>query len=192
MAASPSARSARPTAVTAGSPATLEPAQHVELGRGDLARLLLERVRPAVDGRGTGRGGATGRPAGRGSRASRTATRRAAAPRAGRAGARRLAQPKPREPDRAGRAGSPSELLAQVGRHRRVVAERLVQVARLGTVVAGGHLDERRAELDDRSARPRPSASGRRRARARRRRRRARGSGRSSRRARSGAGRGRR
>ena len=42
-------RSARPTAVTAGSPRALEPPQHVELRRGDLARLLLQGVRPPVE-----------------------------------------------------------------------------------------------------------------------------------------------
>src|SRR5689334_5060682 len=40
-----------------------------------------------------------------------------------------------------------SELLAQVCGHRRVVAQRLVQVASVRPVVACSHLAERRAEL---------------------------------------------
>src|SRR4051794_2133253 len=40
-----------------------------------------------------------------------------------------------------------SELLAEIRRHGRVVAERLVQVASVGPVVAGGHLTERGSEL---------------------------------------------
>ena len=56
-------------------------------------------------------------------------------------------------------ASAGSELLAQVRGDRRVVAERLVQVAGVRPVVAGGDLDEGGAELGARSARPRPSAA---------------------------------
>ena len=145
--------------------------------------------------RGTGRGGATARPAGRGRSASSDGhSASGQLPRQVEQPARRSSRSRSRGSATADSAGAarPSELLAQVGRHRRVVAERLVQVARLGTMVAGGQLDERRAERRRRSARPRRSGSGRRRARGRRHRRRARGSGRSSRRARSAAWRGRR
>ena len=45
------------------------------------------------------------------------------------------------------RVRSSSEPLPQVGRDRRVVAERLVEVAGIGPVMAGGHLDEGGAEL---------------------------------------------
>ena len=49
-------------------------------------------------------------------------------------------------PERRGVSAS-SEPLPQVGRDRRVVAQRLVQVPGIGTVVARGDLGERRAEL---------------------------------------------
>src|SRR6188508_3553784 len=44
-------------------------------------------------------------------------------------------------------AGCGLQLLAQVRRHRRVVAERLVEVPGVGPVVARGHLAERGPEL---------------------------------------------
>src|SRR5206468_1257912 len=77
--------------------------------------------------------------------------RPAGAPTEGRAAARRsraaeasAARPDLARPDLA----RPSELLAQVGCHRRVVAERLVQMSGLGTMMPGGHLDERGAQRD--------------------------------------------
>ena len=181
MAASPVGRIGQADRGDRRQPRRLEPAEHVELRRGDLAAAPPSGRRscPSSDEEPDEVARRADRQVAEVERLRRPLGERAS-PTAGRAAGRRpraaeasAARPGRTRPERA----RPSELLAQVGRHRRVVADRLVQVAGLGTMVAGGHLDERGAERRRRRARPRPSGSGRRRARARRHRRRARGPG---------------
>ena len=103
-------------------------------------------------------------------------TSRAAAPRAGRAGRRprrggrgagKVIGPRRARARRRRPARPDSGPLAQVGGDARVVAQRLEQLARLGPVVPGGHLDERDALVAGDRARRRRAADARRRARAR-------------------------
>ena len=144
MAESRSGASARPTAVTAGRPASSRWRRTSNSARRDAERLFLQGVGPAVDDEEPDE--VARRPDRQVAelRATPTASPRAADPTGGQQGPGAVAQPEPRE--RARRpASARSELLAQVGGHRRVVAERLVQVARVGPVVAGRQLDERRA-----------------------------------------------
>src|SRR6185503_15091895 len=86
-------------------------------------------------------------PAGRGTGAFPPATGRAAAPTAGRAAGPRDRAAGAAEIPRRRSAWSSSELLAQVGGHRRVVPQRLVQVTRLRPVMSGGQLHERGSQL---------------------------------------------